>query len=458
VVLFYAKSLDIYYGMFEKLSIIIENMNTFIWGPPFIMLLTVTSIYLSIKLRFPQLKICASIKEIFKVSRGTDGNRITQFKSLMTVLAGTLGTGNITGIAVAILVGGVGSLFWMLVSALLAMVISYAENYIVLMHRKKDKRKGYYGGTMYVLDEVLGKKKLAVFFALVVIIATVGSGTMTQANSLSTLLSDNLHVSESTIGIILGIVTAYTIFGGKRRIAKVSSRIIPICTLIYICLCVCILWKNRLGIIPGLSQILTVALGGKQIVGGVAGLSINVMIGKGFSIGMFSNEAGMGTAPMFTATVEDEDIEKGAGIAATSVVIDTIILCMLTGITIVSTGLYDVKSSSELLNGVFSQILFGKELLNICMVFFVLATIPCLEYYGEQAIAYLTKRRLWTYIFRTLYIIGIYVGSIMYSNVVWDISGIANALMMLPNIYMIYNLTDEIDNTKIIKKYKNKYK
>lgn len=423
---------------------IIEKINTIIWGPTFIFLLVFTSIYLTIKLKFPQGKIFISLKDIFKKNSSTNKNSITQFKSLMTVLAGTLGTGNITGIAVSILVGGVGSLFWMLISGLFAMVISYAENYIVLTYRKKDKRKGYYGGTMYVLDEVLGKRKLAILFAIVLILATVGSGTMTQSNSLSTLLSANLGVKESSIGIILGIITAYIIFGGKRRIAKVSSVIIPMCTLIYIVLCMCILWKNRTGIIPGLSQMLTAAFGGKQIIGGVAGMGITTMIGKGFSIGMFSNEAGMGTAPMFTATVEDEEVDKGASIAATSVIIDTIILCMLTGITIISTGCYNAKTSSELLNMVFGQVFIGKELLNICMVFFVLATIPCLEYYGEQAIDYITSSKLWVYIFRILYIVGIYVGSVMYSNIVWDISGIANAIMTLPNIYMIYCLVDDI--------------
>jgi len=433
---------------------IMEKINMTVWGLPFIILLTFTSIYLTIKLKFPQAKIFISLREIFKNNDGRDRNSITQFKSLMTVLAGTLGTGNITGIAVAILVGGVGSLFWMLVSGFLAMVISYAENYIVLKYRKKDRIKGYYGGTMYVLDEVLGKKKLAVLFAIVAILMTVTSGTMTQSNSLSTLLVANLNVKESTVGIILAIFTAYVIFGGKRRIAKVSSVIIPMCTVIYIVLCGCILWKNRLGIIPGLSQILTVAFGGKQIIGGVAGISITTMIGKGFSIGMFSNEAGMGTAPMFTATVEDEKIEKGASIAATSVIIDTIILCMLTGITIVSTGLYNVSTSSELLNIVFGEVTFGKQLLNICMVFFVLATIPCLEYYGEQATTYLTNSKLLVYIYRLMYIIGIYVGSIMYSNVVWDISGIANAVMTLPNIYMIYSLVDDITPNRKIKRYK----
>lgn len=434
--------------MIDKFLYIAENINTIIWGMPFILLLTITSIYLSIKLRFPQFKIIISIKEIFKPKSNSKEGKITSFKSLMTVLAGTLGTGNITGIAVAILVGGVGSLFWMFVSGILAMVISYAENYIVLTYRKKGRKNDYYGGTMYVLDEVLDKRNLAIIFSLLLLFTTLVAGTMTQSNSLSTLLKSTIGIEEKVVGIILAIVTAYIVFGGKRRIAKISSIIIPICTIIYIVLCMAILWKNRFGIIPGLRQILDVAFGGKQIIGGIAGLSITTVIGKGFSIGMFSNEAGMGTAPMFTATVEEDRLDKEACVAATSVVIDTLVLCMLTGITIVSTGLYDIKSSGELLNKVFSQVVFGKELLNFCMVFFVLATIPCLEYYGEQAVKYLTNSRLMVYVFRFMYIIGIYIGSILYSNLVWDIAGISNALMTLPNIYMIYSLVNSINLNK----------
>lgn len=434
--------------MIDNFFSIIESINNIIWGMPFILLLTITSIYLSIKLRFPQFKILVSIKEIFKPKVDSKEGKITSFKSLMTVLAGTLGTGNITGIAVSILVGGVGSLFWMFVSGILAMVVSYAENYIVLMYRKKGRKNDYYGGTMYVLDEVLDKKKLAVIFAILLLFTTLVAGTMTQSNSLSTLLKSTMGIEEKMVGIILAIITAYIVFGGKRRIAKVSSIIIPICTVVYIVLCMLVLWKNRFGIVPGLKQMLEVAFGGKQIIGGVAGISITTVIGKGFSIGMFSNEAGMGTAPMFTATVEENRLDKEACVAATSVVIDTLVLCMLTGITIVSTGMYDVNSSGELLNKVFSQVMFGKELLNFCMVFFVLATIPCLEYYGEQAVSYLTHSRLLVYIFRLMYTIGIYIGSIVYSNLVWDLAGISNALMTLPNLYMIYCLVDTIKLNK----------
>lgn len=431
---------------------IISNINNYIWGYPFIILLTITSIYLSIKLSFPQTKILFAVKDLFKSKASGDKNKITSFKTLMTVLAGTLGTGNITGVALAIVIGGVGSLFWLFISGMLSMVISYAENLIVLKYRKKDKVKGYYGGTMYVLDEVLDKRKLAILFAVVVAMSAACTGTMTQSNSLSSLLNASMGVDKKLIGLILAIITAYIVFGGKRRIAKISSIVIPICTIMYVALCFGVLYVNRENMLPGLKDIVSCAFGVRQVVGGIVGISLSQIVGRGFAIGMFSNEAGMGSAPIFTATVEEENIEVQSRIAATSVVIDTIILCMLTGITIVSTGMYNISDTGVMLNNVFGMIPFGNIILNICMIFFVISTIPCWEYYGEEAVRYLFKSNLSIYIFRLLYVIGIYFGSIMVVEVVWDLSGIANAIMTLPNLYMIYRCIDNVKNVYKLKR------
>jgi AGCS family alanine or glycine:cation symporter len=287
----------------------------------------------------------------------------------------------------------------MFVSGIISIVISYAENFIVLLYRKKDSKEGYFGGAMYVLDDVLEKRKLAIIFAVIVIISALTSGTMTQANSLSEIVNNSTNLSKKTVGIMLATITTYVVCGGKHRIAKLSSVVIPICSLVYITLCTVILFKNYANILPGFKEIISVAFGSKQIIGGVVGLGINKVIGKGFSIGVFSNEAGMGTAPMFTAAVENKDIHKASLVASLSVVIDTLFLCMLTGITIISTGKYNIVNPGELLNSVFGEIVLGEILLNVCMVFFVLATIPCLEYYAEQAIRYLTKNKLAIYIF-----------------------------------------------------------
>ena len=420
----------------------ISNLSACMWGTPFILLLVITSVYLTFKLGFPQVKILLAIKGIFEKAGDNKKDKITSFKSLMTVLAGTLGTGNITGVASAIAIGGIGSVFWLLVSGILSMVISYAENYIVLANRKQDKYNGYYGGTMYVLRDVLNKPKLAILFASIVAISAISIGTMTQSNSLSTILNITTGINKPFVGII----TAYIVFGGKRRIAKASSIVIPFCTITYILLCLWIMCMNKEGILPGIKEIVSCAFGTKQILGGVTGLAISKVIGVGFARGMFSSEAGMGSAPIFTATVEENNINEQAKIAATSVVIDTIILCVLTGLTIASTGNYMTQDTTLMLKNTFSAVPYGNTILNICMVFFVIATIPCWEYYGEQATKYLFKSNLLLVVFRLMYIIGVYVGSIMIVDIIWDLSGIANAIMTIPNIYMVIMLADSMKN------------
>lgn len=419
---------------------LLSDINEIIWDWPYIILLIGISIYITVKLKLPQLRIALSFKSLFKKN---ENRGITPFKALMTTLAGTLGTGNITGIATAIVVGGVGSLFWLFISGIFALAISYAENYIVLKHRKYTKSNGYFGGAMYVLEDVLDKKNLAVIFALFVIISAICSGSMTQANSLSVLLTSSANINKYVVGILLIFITTYIVCGGKYRLAKINAFVIPLCTLAYILLCTSVIYINRHNVVPGLKYILQSAFGIKQVIGGIVGISLSKIIGKGFAIGMFSNEAGMGSAPMFTATVDENNIEEQARIAATSVIIDTLILCMLTGITIVSTGAYNITDVGILLNTVFGSVYGGTIILNICMVFFVLSTIPCWEFYGEQAVKYIFKNNLAIYVFRLLYIIGIYIGSISVIGVVWDISGISNALMSLPNLYMIYKCIKE---------------
>ena len=249
------------------MSSFIRSLSEFLWGFPFIILLVITSMYLSVKFKFPQLKIFLSLKDLFK-NNDNSKNKITAFKSLMTILAGTIGTGNITGVATSIVIGGVGSLFWLFVSGMLAMAISYAENLIVLRYRKKNKN-GFYGGTMYVLDEVLNKRGLAIFFSIVLVISAVTTGTMTQSNSLSTLINISIGIDKRIIGIILALITIYIIFGGKRRLAKASSIVIPICSIAYIVLCISIIYINRANLLPELKNIISSAFGLKQAIGGI---------------------------------------------------------------------------------------------------------------------------------------------------------------------------------------------
>lgn len=421
------------------LNNIITLINNIIWGVPLILLLTFTGIYLTIKYRFPQLRILKASKDIFSKNKNNDNKKkITSFKLLMTILAGTLGVGNITGVASAICIGGIGSIFWMFISGIISMAISYHENYIVLLNRKYNKHTGYYGGSMYVLEDVVGNKKMAILFSVFLICATIGMGAMVQANSLSTLVNFNFKIDKKLIGIVLAIISAYIIWGGKLRIAKLSSILVPVCSITYIFLCGYIICINRHMLVLGIINILKHAFGIYQITGGVIGFSITKTMGIGFSRGMFSNEAGMGSCPIFSATVDEQDIELQARIAALSVVIDTLVICLITGITIVSTGIYNTNDIAYVINKVFEMAPYGKIIITVCLMVFVIATIPCWEYYGEQGMRYLFKSNSSVYIMRIMYPIMIYIGCIMIQNIVWDLSSIANALMTIPNIYMIY--------------------
>lgn len=430
--------------MFAK---IVQNISSILWGIPLVIMLVTMGIYLTFKFNFPQLKVLFILKDILKKKRKKpkekkDNKKITSFKLLMTILAGTLGVGNITGVASAICIGGIGSMFWLFVSGFLSIAISYAENFIVLSNRKYSKHIGHYGGTMYVLDEILNKKGAAVFFSLMLVFATIGMGAMVQANSLATIAKANFNIDVKIVGIFLATISCYIIFGGKHRIAKMSSILVPICTIIYIGLCGYILYVNKENILPSIKDIVLTSFGAKQIIGGVTGISIIKIIGTGFSRGMFSNESGMGSAPIFASTVDDEDVEFESKVASFSVVIDTMFLCMLTGITIVSSGINNISNIDLILNNVFGVLPGGNMMLTICLIIFVIATIPCWEYYGEQGVKYLFNNNISTYLYRIIYPIVIYIGCTMVANVVWDLSSIANALMSIPNLYMIYKMTD----------------
>ncbi|MBR5227937.1 MAG: sodium:alanine symporter family protein [Clostridia bacterium] len=427
------------------LELIISKINDFIWGVPFVSILAILGIYLTIKLKMPQIKSFLSIKGLF--SKEDKNSKITPFKALMSILAGTLGIGNITGVASAIIIGGIGSIFWLFVSGFIAVAISYAENYLVLKNRKYDSKSGTYGGAMYILDEVLEKRKIAELFCIFTLFATVGMGAMVQSNSLTKILTSNFSLSGTFVAITLTIIAGYIVLGGKYRIAKINSVLIPVCTIIYVCLCLGIIFLNIDNIGFALKNILLDAFGFKPVVGAVVGISIMKCISTGFCSGMFSNEAGMGSAPIFSAcTEEDKDVKKLSYIMSYSVFVDTIFLCVLTGITIAVSNSYMFPNVIDMLNNTFGTVPFGNILLIICMAVFVIATIPCWEFYGEQVIKFLFGKKYNMFLFKIIYLISVYFGCLLSINIVWDLSNISNALMAIPNIYMIVKLRNTIES------------
>lgn len=424
----------------KNIILMVENI---VWGPQFLIMFIALGIYLTIKLKVPQIK---TLTVIFKI-KGNKQDKITPFNALMTILAGTLGIGNITGVATAIAIGGIGSIFWIFVSGIIAMPISYAENYLVLKYRKNEKRKGFFGGAMYVLDEVLDKKLLGILFAIFTLIATIGMGAMVQSNSLTQIIVEEYRISKTVVAIVVATISGYIIFGGKRKMAKLNSYVIPLCTAVYVILCGMVIFSNLSELRVTIESICKAAFGLKQVAGGVIGVGIIQCMSVGFSRGMFSNEAGMGSAPIFSATTEEiEDVKTTAYAMSYSVFVDTLLLCVLTGITIVISGSYKISNTAIMLSMTFGKIPFGELLLTFCIIVFAVATVPCWEFYGEEAIRYLVKKEYVVYIYMFLYIICVYFGCVLSLDIVWSISNTANALMALPNIYMIFALRNKIQS------------
>lgn len=422
---------------------VIYEVEKIVWGPQFLGIFIILGIYLSIKLKLPQLKTLGIVTKM----NGKQKGDISSFKALMTILAGTLGVGNIIGVATAISVGGIGSIFWIFVSGILAMPISYAENYLVLKYRKRDKQKGFFGGAMYVLGEVMDKKWLAVLFALFTLIATIGMGAMVQPNSVTDIIFEETQLSKTVIAVVIAIISSYIIFGGKHKMAKLNGYVIPFCTLIYITLCSMIIVNNISRVPTAIKSICKEAFGIKEISGGIIGSGVIYCMSIGFSRGMFSNEAGMGSAPIFAATAEDvENINTSAHIMAYSVFVDTLLLCVLTGVTLVVAGAGNISNTAVMLDMAFGTLPFGNLLLIFCITVFAVATIPCWEFYGEQAMWYLFRREAPIQIYKIIYIICVYVGCVLELDIVWSISNISNAIMAIPNLYMIFMLRREIQS------------
>ncbi len=427
----------------ENILISIENI---LWGFPTIFVLISVHIYFTIKLKFPQKNVFKGIKYMLFADKKNSNEGLSSFKSAMATLAGTLGTGNIIGVASGVCIGGIGSIFWIFLSGIFAMATKYAETYIVLKYRKKDKY-GYYGSSSYVLEERVGSKFLAVLFALFAIIASLGIGCMIQSNAIAETLNTEYGINRYMVAIIVCVVSAYIIFGNKKRIANVSSILVPFATTIFISLNIVLLYNFQDNILNGIYNIIKEAFSFKSALGGITSVSLIHIIRTGLSKGLFSNEAGMGSSPIFDATVKEKNIKKQATIASTTVFIDTVVLCTLTGIVIASSGIYnDIENPILLINLVFSNIHYGKELLYISLVIFAIATIPCWAYYSTIAIKYLFKsKEFYEKIYKIIYTICIYIGAILSLNTVWIVSNIANILMIIPNLYMLLFLKDEIE-------------
>ncbi len=419
----------------------IVSVNEIAWGPLMLLLLLGTGIFLSLGLRFLTIaRIPQAFQLLFrrKVSGGGD---IAPFKALMTSLSATIGTGNIAGVATAITLGGPGALFWMWITALFGMATKYSEGLLAVRYREQDDKGGYSGGPMYYIRNGLGEKHgrlakyLAVAFALFGAFAGFGLANTVQSNSVAQVMGDNLGIPWWLTGVVLMLVVGAVILGGIKRIADAASAVVPIMAITYVTMSLLVIVLYIDQVPSALSTIVTSAISGSAAAGGFAGATVWAAIRFGVARGIFSNEAGLGSAPIAHAAAKTkEPVEQGM-IAMLGTFIDTLIVCSMTGLVIVLTGVLESGESGASLTAMaFGEALDGGEwVVTIGVVLFATTTMMGWAFYGERCVVYLVGTR-GIVPFRLLWVAAIPVGAGADLGLIWLVADTLNALMAIPNL------------------------
>ena len=447
----------------ETLSKILTKIDSAVWGPVTLVLLVGTGVFLTFRLRFlPWRYLPKSLKAAFSPeSRKTDSGEgdISPFSALMTALAGTIGTGNIVGVATAMVLGGPGALVWMWIAAAFGISTKYAECALAIKFREKNENGEMCGGPMYTIKNGFKHKKiaaiLAALFAVFTLFASFGIGNLSQANSISSSLNKTFSVPTWVTGIALAVFTAFIIFGGIKSISKVSSVLVPIMAVFYIVSGLIVIFANIKNVPAGLATIWSMAFGGRAVAGGLSGaITASVMqsVRYGVARGVFSNEAGLGSAPIAAAAAQTKEPVRQGLVSMTGTFIDTIVICTMTGLSIVLTGAWQVEGLEgvQVTTYAFQHGLpipgqISAFVLMICLVFFAFTTILGWDYYSERCLEYLTnghKKTILTY--RWLYILAVFIGPYMTVSAVWTIADIFNGLMAIPNMIALFALSGVI--------------
>lgn len=451
-------------GQIEHINGII---NSYVWGPPMLVLLVGTGIWFSLRTNILQVRkfgytMSQTLMKIFDKpeTSGADGD-ITPFQALATALAATIGTGNIAGVATAIALGGPGAIFWMWVSAFFGMMTKFAEVVLAIQYREKNQEGSWVGGPMYYIEKGLGMKWLAVLFSIFGALAAFGIGNMVQANSVAAALEATFNVPPLYTGIFLAVAAGLVILGGLKRIASVTEKLVPIMAVFYIIGASIILIINIGGLPNAFALIFKHAFTPTAAVGGFAGALVMDGMRRGIARGVFSNEAGLGSAPIAHAAAQtDHPVRQGLwGIF--EVFADTIVICTLTALTILSTGVWTGGlSGAALTTEAFNTGLPGNSggiIVAIGIFFFAFSTILSWAYYGEKCAEHLFGSKVNKF-YRILWLPAIIVGSLGSLTLVWDVADTLNGLMAIPNLIgliglsgVVFKLTKEFFATKAAK-------
>ena len=435
---------------------VLNQIDSIVWGPWLLILLVGTGVFLSCRLGFLQvMKLPRALKLIFFARNKGDGD-IDSFKALCTALAATVGTGNIVGVATAIKLGGPGALFWMWLAAFFGMATKFSEGCLAVKFRQVDDQGNIAGGPMYYIEMGLGKKwkPLAIAFALFgIMTAMLGSGTTTQMNAIVSSVNAGFGVSTYITCAIVTILVAIITFGGLQSISKTASKIVPAMAVIYFIITVIFLIMNASEVPHAVSQVITGAFNGTAAAGGFAGAGLMLTIRSGIARGLYSNESGLGSAPIVAAAAKTKWPAEQGLISMTGTFIDTIVVCSITGLTIASSGvLGTMGADGKPLTGVgltmaaFSTHLgvVGSYIVSIGIILFAFSTILGWEYNGEKAWEYLFGTHKYNIIYRVAFSLVVFVGATQTLDLVWNLSDIANALMAIPNLISLLVLSPVI--------------
>ncbi len=419
----------------EILESFISNASSFVWGPPMLILLVGTGLYLTIKLRGMQFwALGHAFKLIFDKEKGAQGD-ISNFAALMTALAATVGIGNIVGVATAITLGGPGAVFWMWVTGLVGMATKYSEAILAVKYREEGAN-GFKGGPMYYLKNGANFPVLAMAFAIFTAIASFGIGNMTQVNSVATALNSRFDVPFELSGIVLLIITAFVVIGGIKSIGKVTSFLIPFMIAIYLITSLSIIFLNFDKVGDAFGLIFYYAFNPIAASGGFIGATIAAAIRYGIARGVFSNESGLGSAPIAAAAARTTDPVRQALVSMTQTFIDTLLVCTMTALIILMAPIWTQGGSAgELTLKSFEYFLgdWGALIIVFATILFGYSTVLGWSYYGEKAFEYIFGEGK-VIIYRVLFIAVVYIGAVAKLELVWNFSDLANGLMAIPNL------------------------
>lgn len=426
----------------EKLSYVLQRISSAVWGGPVLVLMLFAGIYLSIIMRFPQLKIITIIKYLKSSDGSSKSGGISQFRTFSTALAATVGTGSIAGISAALYAGGAGAVFWLWVSAFFGMALSNAENILGVRYCKNSPLKG----AMVYMEKGLGCKWLAMLFAFFCVLASLGMGCMAQSNSISSACRETFSVNITTTGIVLFIVSAFVI-SRHERLGKFIEKLVPIMSLFYISGAVYVILKNHQALPNAFSSIFSQAFSFRSAAGGFSGYFFTCVL-TGLKRGSFSNEAGLGSTVAVHSSCRITDPEKQGAWGMTEVFIDTMIISTLTALVVLVSDV-DITNGSDCICKAFSQGglgNFGEKFIALSMIMFAFATIAGWFFIGEKACSYIFPKHI--KIYKLIYLLCTFIGAVSAISVVWEISDIFNGLMAIPNLTALLILSSELKASK----------